>query len=58
MHRSQIIASRFELEHLAGEGGMGTVWVAEQTEPVRRPGEGRPCGGAALTASIYVPRLQ
>ena len=31
-----IIASRYKLLEEIGEGGMGTVWVAEQSEPVRR----------------------
>ena len=31
-----IIAHRFKLLQQIGEGGMGTVWMTEQLEPVRR----------------------
>jgi serine/threonine protein kinase len=32
----QVIAARYKLLEEIGEGGMGTVWMAQQTEPVRR----------------------
>jgi len=32
----QVFAERFQIVHELGEGGMGQVWLAEQSSPVRR----------------------
>ena len=44
-----IIAGRYKLRQEIGEGGMGSVYLAEQTQPVKRHGGARSSSSPAWT---------
>ncbi|MBL8821975.1 MAG: serine/threonine protein kinase [Planctomycetia bacterium] len=51
LNSGSVVAGRYTLLALIGEGGMGSVWCAEQTEPVKRQ-----VALKLIRSSSYIPQ--